>query len=103
MKVEIVAPDLGGYEQNQDLVFKTLDKFDKYLHDFPEGSIFARVVLRPHPADDMRVQCTIDLSLPGAPKAIADAEGDNRREALSACADEIERQLREMKERREFD
>jgi len=38
--------------------------------------------------------------LPGAPKAIADADGDTMREALNQAAGEIERQLRDLKERR---
>ncbi|HBY95056.1 MAG: HPF/RaiA family ribosome-associated protein [Ardenticatenaceae bacterium] len=103
MIVEIVAPELGGEERNRDIVFKTLAKLDKYLTHFPEDSIFARVALGPHPTNDDWVRATIDLSLPGAPKAVADADGETTREALNQAAEEVERQLRELKERRSPD
>ena len=102
MIVEIVAPNLGGEEQNRDIVFNTLDKFDKYLGDFPEDGVFARVALRPHQGVEGWVDATIDLSLPNAPKIIANQDGENVRAALKQCADEVERQLRDMKERRTF-
>lgn len=102
MIVEIVAPDLGGEDANRDEVFRALAKFDKYLADFPDDGIFARVALRPHPKNEAWVRATIDLSLPGAPKAIADAEGESVRLALGRAADEVGRQLRDLKESRTF-
>lgn len=101
MVIEIVAPKLGG-DSHRPLVERELGKLTKYFHNVDEEGVFARVALRPHPKNDAWVRATVDLSLPGAPKIIADAEGESVREALKRSADEAERQLREFKTRREM-
>ncbi len=100
MIVEIVAPDLGGEEGNRDVVFQSLSKLDKYLAHFPDDDIFVRVALRPHAANRDMVHATIDMDLPGGPKAIGDSGGDTAREALHRAAAEVEQQLRKLKDRR---
>jgi ribosomal subunit interface protein len=102
MQVEIVAPEMGGFDANQEVVWRVLDKFDKYLNDFPEEGIFARVALNEHPSNERWVQSAIELMIPGAPKVYAGGEGENKLQALNDAADEVERQLRRIKEKREF-
>ena len=99
MAYQIVGIDMEVPDDVQSQILEHIGKLDEFLTDLQDDTFFIRVALNRNQRNPRWTDALVDLALPHA-KLLARGKASSPEHAVHLAVIDMERQLREYKERR---